>query len=95
MLMPVVATGGCTESALKVDSGTEKNPLSHRGLEPASVLRLASQSDALPTELSPPLESKHEVKEVKMCLSRQIRYINTQNKKQIKADLFSSIDFII
>ena len=69
MLMHAIATGGCTESALKVDSGTEKNPLPYRGLEPASVLRLASQSDALPTELSPPLESKHEVK---MCLSRQL-----------------------
>ena len=30
----------------------EKNSLPHRGLEPASVLRLAFQSDALPTELS-------------------------------------------
>ena len=69
MLMHAIATGGCTESALKVDSGTEKNPLPYRGLEPASVLRLASQSNALPTELSPPLESKHEVK---MCLSRQL-----------------------
>ena len=33
----------------------EKNPLPHRGLEPASVLRLAFQSDALPAELFPPL----------------------------------------
>ena len=31
----------------------EKNPLLHRGLEPASVLRLAFLSDDLPTELSP------------------------------------------
>ena len=31
----------------------------HRGLEPASVLRLAFQSDALPAELSPsPLASE-------------------------------------
>ena len=40
----------CTESGL-----WEKNPLPHLGLEPASVLRLAFQLDALPTELSPPL----------------------------------------
>ena len=32
----------------------EKNPLPHRGLEPTSVLRLAFQSGALPTKLSPP-----------------------------------------
>ena len=32
-----------------------KNHLPHRGLEPSSVLRLAFQSDALPTELSTPL----------------------------------------
>ena len=32
----------------------EKNPLPHQGLEAASVLCLAFQSDALPTELSPP-----------------------------------------
>ena len=37
------------ESALEADSGREKN-LPHRGLEPASVLRLVSQSNALPTE---------------------------------------------
>ena len=45
MLMHVIAHGGCTdtvrESALEVDSGGEKNPLPHLGLEPASVLRLA------------------------------------------------------
>ena len=40
-----------TEPALEVDSG-RKNPLPNRGLEPASVLRLVFQSDALPTELS-------------------------------------------
>ena len=33
----------------------EKNPLPHRGLEPAPVLRLTFQSDAVPTELSRPL----------------------------------------
>ena len=36
-------TRGCTdtvrESALKVDSGTEKNPLPHRGIEPALARR--------------------------------------------------------
>ena len=54
----LVANGGCTdivrESALKADSG-QKNPLPNRGPEPASILRLAFQSDAVPTELSPPL----------------------------------------
>ena len=40
------------ESALKADSGAEKNPLSHRGIEPVSLLRLAFRFDALPTELS-------------------------------------------
>ena len=39
----------CTASLL-----WEKNPLPHRGLEPASVLHLAFQSDNLPTEISPP-----------------------------------------
>ena len=34
----------------------EKNPLPQRGLEPVSVLRLTLQSDALPTELSRPLQ---------------------------------------
>ena len=42
------------ESALKVDRGSgNKNPRPHRGLAPASASRLAFQSDALPTELSP------------------------------------------
>ena len=45
---------GCTDtirvSALEMDSGREKNLL-QQGLEPASVLHLAIQSDALPTEL--------------------------------------------
>ena len=54
MLMYAIVHGGCTdtvrESALEVD--WEKNPLPHLGFEPASVLRLAFQSDALPTELS-------------------------------------------
>ena len=42
----------------------EKNPLPHRGLEPASVQRLAFQSDAVSTELFPPRNSEvmdHEV----------------------------------
>ena len=44
--------GGCAdtviESALEADS-EEKNPLSHRGLEPASVLHPAFQPDTLPS----------------------------------------------
>ena len=54
MLMHAVAHRGCADSVTEVD--WEKNPSLHRGLEPASVLRLAFQSDALPAELSPPLE---------------------------------------
>ena len=52
-------TWGCTDTvkgfALKVDSGREekKNPLLHRGIEPASA---ACRSDALPTELHPQLQ---------------------------------------
>ena len=38
----------CTGSGL-----WEKNPLWHRGLEPASVLRRTYQLDVLPTELFP------------------------------------------
>ena len=47
--------GGCTNTARESELNWlwEKNPLPHWGLEPASVLRLAFQSDALPTELSP------------------------------------------
>ena len=37
----------------------EKNPLPHRGLEPASALRLAFQSDAVLTELFPPFVTEH------------------------------------
>ena len=46
------------ESRLRVEPGEkrekekkEKNPLPHLEIEPASVLRLAFQFDALPTEL--------------------------------------------
>ena len=52
--MHAIAHGVCAdtvrESALKVESGRKKNPLLHRGLEPASVLRLAFQPDALPAQ---------------------------------------------
>ena len=43
IVIVTVIHGGCmdtVESALEVDSGG-KNPLPHRGLKPASVLRLA------------------------------------------------------
>ena len=54
MLMHATAHGSCTdtvrESALKIDSGRRKKTLPLLGPEPASVLRLAFQSDALPTE---------------------------------------------
>ena len=40
----------------------EKNSLPHRGLEAASVLRLAFQSVALPAELSLPLVDKNDKK---------------------------------
>ena len=55
MLMHAIAHGGCTdtvrESALKVDTG--KKSLAARGLEPASVLRLAFQSDTCLLYTSP------------------------------------------
>ena len=41
-----------SESALRAD--WEKNPLPHWGIELVSVLHLAFQLDALPTEPSPP-----------------------------------------
>ena len=40
----------CAESGL-----WDKNPLSRRGLELVSVLRLAFRTDALPTQVSRPL----------------------------------------
>ena len=56
MLMHATAQGGCTdtvrESALKFPLG--KNPLPHRGLEPASVLRLTILSEAVPAALPRP-----------------------------------------
>ena len=63
-LMHVITQGNCTdtirESVLKADTGREKKKkkkkkLPHRGFEPATVLRLAFQPDALPSELSPSL----------------------------------------
>ena len=58
--MHAIAHGGCTdtvrESALeaeKKEKRKKKKKLAHRGLEAASVLRLAFHSDALPTKLSP------------------------------------------
>lgn len=57
MLMHAIAQGVCTntvkESALQVGCG-RKNPLLHLGIEPSSVLPLAFQSNALPTEPSRP-----------------------------------------
>ena len=60
MLMHVIVHMGCTdtvtvrESALEAHSG-RKIPCRTGGLEPASALRQAFQTDALPAELSPPL----------------------------------------
>ena len=57
MMMQAIAPGGCADSVIKrVCIGVwEKIPLQQRGLEPAAVLRLDFQSDAVPTELSRPL----------------------------------------
>ena len=56
MLMRAISHGGCAhtvrESALKVDTGRKCPCRTGRGLEPASALRLAFRSDALPVELS-------------------------------------------
>ena len=53
MLMHATAQGGCTDTvrefALKAVPG-RKNPLPHRGIEPASA---ACRCDTLPTELHP------------------------------------------
>ena len=49
LLMHAIAHGGCTDTRKRVCT---ENPIPHRGLEPESVLRLAFQADALPTELS-------------------------------------------
>ena len=60
--MHAIAHWGCTdtvrEPALKVDTRRKKNThtktcRTREGLEPVSVLSLAFQSDALPTELFP------------------------------------------
>ena len=55
-------TGGGTdtvdESALEADFGRKMPNCGTGGLEPASVLRLALQSDTLPTELSPPAKAE-------------------------------------
>ena len=55
MLMHAIAHGGCTDTVRVCTESWlwEKNPLSHRGLEPESVLRLTFQSHTLPTELFP------------------------------------------
>ena len=60
MLMHVIVHGGCTitvrESALKVDSGRKISLIAYRGMEPASGLHLNFGPNALPTELSRPLD---------------------------------------
>ena len=70
MLVHAIVHESCTdtvrEAALEV--GWEKNPLLHQGLEPASVLQLAFQSDALPAEL-PPLSAKRRSTHVFVDLS--------------------------
>ena len=59
MLMHAIAHGGLYGHRKEVFTGTwlweKKNPLLHQGLEPVSVVGLAFQSDAVPTELSLPL----------------------------------------
>ena len=61
MLMHAIAHGGCS-GTVRVCTGSwlwEKIPLLRRGLEPASVLRLAFQSDPLPTEHTPSTAFRH------------------------------------
>ena len=57
--MHVIAHGGCAGTVREnIYTGSwfwDKNPLPYLELEPAAVLCLAFQSDALSTELSPPL----------------------------------------
>ena len=56
-LRDATAHGGCTDTVRVCTESRlwEKKFLPRQGLEPASVLRLAFQSDAVSTELSPPL----------------------------------------
>ena len=56
MLMHATARGGGTDTVRVCTGGRleENNPLLHGGLELTSVSQLAFQSDAVPTELSPP-----------------------------------------
>ena len=60
MLMHVTVRGGCTntvrESALKVDSVRKISLTAYRGMEPTSGLRLNFGPNALPTEISCPLD---------------------------------------
>ena len=50
--MHIIAHGGCTDTVREtaLEDVWEKNPVPHRGREPASILRLAFQSGALPTK---------------------------------------------
>ena len=54
--MPAIAARGpCghrKEPGSALGAGSEKKAMSHRGIEPEAVLRLACRSHALPTELS-------------------------------------------
>ena len=54
--MQINAHWGCTDTVREftLEADWEKNPLPRLGFEPESVLRLAFQSDALPTELFRP-----------------------------------------
>ena len=61
------------ESGLEADSRT-KNPLPHRGLEPASLLRLSFRSDAVPTELSG-------LPQVQLTLKNADRELHPETKK--------------
>ena len=83
--MHAIAHWGCTdtvrESALKVD--WEKNPLPHRGIEPASA---ACRSDALPTELTPPPPT-HTHTHIYLCnLIYLVRWLD-----EISADLYRHV----
>ena len=73
-------TWGQHEHYKRVCTGSqlwEKNPLLRQGLEPTSVLRLAFQSDALPTELPPPLEMICEV--VSACANDLLVSVSPKN----------------
>ena len=71
-----------TERACTGSWRWERNPLPHWGLKPVSVLRLALQSDALPTELFLPLSGTLLLSQAPISC-----YANDKEKKWVTSNL--------